>query len=228
MKKALIRRFVACLFLSCFAVPVLSPMTAQAADAKSSVPAPAKLSEKEKADIARIETALNELKSVDANFLQVNDQGGLRHGHISIQRPGKMRVTYDEPDKDFIVADGTLVHMWDDEMGQQTSLPVGEGIAAFILRENIKLSGDVVITRYARYPAKIELSLVSAKEPDEGELTLIFEDNPLKLRQWRVLDPQGRTTGVNLENAREGMSFADNTFVFVSPKLGKSGNSSSR
>jgi outer membrane lipoprotein-sorting protein len=183
---------------------------------------PAKLSPAEQKDIERIETYLNDLKSVGANFLQVNDMGGLRHGAISIQRPGKMRVVYDPPDKDFIVADGSFVHMWDDEMGQQTSIPVGSSMAEFILRENIKLSGDVVLTRFARYPAKIELSLVSAKEPTEGELTLIFEDKPLKLRQWRVLDTQGRTTGVNLENAREGIEFPENTFVFVPPNLGKS------
>ena len=188
-----------------------------------SKPRPAKLNATEQADVARIETYLNELKSVGANFLQVNDSGALRHGVISIQRPGKMRVVYDPPDKDFIIADGTFVHMWDDEMSQQTSIPVGQSIAEFILRENIKLSGDVVITRFARYPAKMELSLVSAKEPEDGELTLIFEDKPLKLRQWRVLDPQGRTTGVNLENAHEGVSFPENTFTFVSPNLGKSG-----
>lgn len=188
---------------------------------------PAKLSATEQKDVQRIETYLNDLKSVGANFLQVNDMGGLRHGAISIQRPGKMRVVYDPPDKDFIVADGSFVHIWDDEMGQQSSVPVGSSMAEFILRENVKLSGDVVITRFARYPAKMEVTLVSAKEPTEGELTLIFEDKPLKLRQWRVVDPQGRTTGVNLENAREGIAFPENTFVFVSPKLGQSGNARS-
>lgn len=100
-------------------------------------------------------------------------------------------------------------------------IPVGSGIAEFILRDKISLSGDVMVTRFMRYPAKMEVSLVSTKESGEGELTLIFEDKPLKLRQWRVLDLQGRTTGVNLENAREGVSFDSNTFVFVSPKLGQ-------
>lgn len=190
-------------------------------EVKTSGPKPAKLSEVEKADIARIEKYLNELKSVSARFLQINDMGNMRNGMIDIQRPGKMRVTYDAPDKDMIVADGNFVHMWDDEMGQQTSVPVGSSIAEFVLRENIKLSGDVVVTRFARYPAKLEVSLVSVKEPDQGELTLVFEDKPLKLRQWKVLDPQGRTTGVSLENAREGVSFDDGTFNFVSPKFGK-------
>ncbi|MGE4351143.1 MAG: outer membrane lipoprotein carrier protein LolA [Bdellovibrionales bacterium] len=201
------------------------PVAAQAVNAPIK---PAQLTEKETADVSRIETYLNDLRSVEANFLQVSDNGSLRHGHIAIQRPGKMRVTYDPPDKDFIVADGTFVHMWDDELGQQTSVPVGDGIAEFILSDPIKLSGDVVITRYVRYPAKIELSLVSKKEPGEGELTLVFEDRPLQLRQWKVLDPQGRTTGVSLEQPREGVTFADGTFSFVSPKLGLSPNARQR
>lgn len=191
----------------------------QAADAPA--PKPAKLNAREQQDIARIEAYLNGLKSVSAAFLQIGDSGHLRHGQIAIQRPGKMRVTYDAPEKDFMVADGTFLHIWDDEMQQQSSIPLGSGIADFILRDKIALSGDVVVTRFIRYPSKIELSLVSPKEPGEGELTLIFEDNPLQLRQWRVLDMQGHTTGVSLENPREGIPFDSMTFTFVSPKLGK-------
>ena len=203
-----------------FLVTLALPLSVNAAE--NSVK-PAKLNPTEKADVARIESYLNDLKSVGATFLQISDSGGLRHGTIAIKRPGKMRVTYDEPDKDFIVADSSFVHIWDEEMKQETTLPLGSGIAEFILRENIKLSGDVVVTRFVRYPAKIEVGLVSSKEPREGELTLIFEDKPLKLRQWRVLDPQGHTTGVNLESAREGIEFPEGTFVYVPPKLGKSG-----
>jgi len=171
--------------------------------------------------VARIEKYLNELKSVAAGFLQVNDAGEMRHGRIAIQRPGKMRVDYDPPSKDFIVADGSFVNMWDDELGNQSSIPVGSSIAEFILRDPIKLSGDVTVTRFVRFPAKLEVSVVSTKDPGDGELTLIFEDKPLQLRQWRIIDPQGRMTGVSLEAPREGATFPPGTFTFVSPKLGK-------
>ncbi len=191
------------------------------AEAEGPAPKPAQLSQREQADVARIEAYLNTLKSVSARFLQVSDSGGLRHGTIAIQRPGKMRVTYDAPDKDFIVADGSFLNIWDGEMEQQTSIPLGSGIADFILREKISLSEDVVVTRFAYYPAKIEVSLVSTKEPGEGELTLIFEDKPLRLRQWRVVDAQGRTTGVNLEDARENTTFPEGTFNFMPPNIGK-------
>ncbi len=55
--------------------------------------------------MARIEEYLNKMRSIAADFMQIDDAGGMMHGEIKIQRPGKMRVTYDPPSKDFIVAD---------------------------------------------------------------------------------------------------------------------------
>jgi len=217
------KRLTTCLLALLLLLPLALPALAEPAPA-----APAKLSAREEKDVARIEKYLNELKSVSASFLQVSDSGALRHGTIAIQRPGKMRVVYDAPDRDFIVADGSFVNIWDNEMQQQSTIPLGSGIADFILREQLSFSDDVIITRFAYYPAKMELSLVSKEDPSEGELTLIFEDKPLKLRQWRVIDAQGRTTGVNLENAREGVDFPNGTFSFIPPNIGNQRNGSAR
>jgi outer membrane lipoprotein-sorting protein len=163
---------------------------------------PTLLSGKDQKDIGRIETYLNELKS-----------------------PGKMRVVYDPPNKDFIIADGSTVHIWNDDMQQQTNVDQGSSLAEFILRDPVKLSGEITVTKFERFPAKMEITLVQTGDPASGALTLIFEDNPLKLRQWRVLDPQGRTTGVNLENEQRDVSFKSNLFTFVPPNFGKNRNS---
>ena len=204
---------------------LLLPVAVQANEA---VLLPAKLTAADQRDAQRIEDYLNALKSVAADFIQVNDGGEFRHGKIAIKRPGKMRVTYDPPQQDFIVADGAFIHMWDAEMQQQTNLPVGSSIAEFILRDPIKLSGDVFIAKFERFPAKLEVTIAATQDPADGALTLIFEDRPLKLRQWRVIDAQGRMTGVNLENAQEDVSFAANTIDFVPPTFGGINNKNLR
>jgi len=183
---------------------------------------PAHLSVEESADVSRIETYLNEMKSISADFLQIDDGGGMMRGTIAIQRPGKMRVNYDAPSKDFIIADGTAVHIWNDDLQQQTNVDQGSSLAEFILRDPIKLNGDITVTKFQRFPAKMELTLVQANDAGAGQLTLVFEDHPLKLRQWKVLDAQGRTTGVNLENMREGIAFPAKLFYFVPPNFGTS------
>jgi outer membrane lipoprotein-sorting protein len=185
--------------------------------------APVKLSDQDKADIKRIEAYLNGLKSISADFLQMDDQGGVTRGTIEIKRPGKMRVNYAPPSHDFIIADGDFVHIWDGSLKSQTNVPEGSSLANFILRDPIVLGGEVTVTKFERGPAKLELTLEQTNDPGSGQLTLIFEDNPLLLRQWRVIDAQGRLTGVNLENERTDVKFAGDTFDFVPPNFAKTG-----
>ena len=182
-----------------------------------------KLSAQDHADLNRIELYLNRLRNISADFMQIDDDGGMMRGQIAIHRPGKMRVTYEAPNKDFIVADGDTVHIWNEDLKSQTNVDEGTSLAEFILRDPIKLSGDVTITSFKRFPAKLEVTLAQTDDPATGTLTLIFEDHPLMLRQWRVMDPQGRSTGVNLENEREDVSFPASTFTFVPPNFGKGG-----
>jgi len=197
---------------------LLLPLTAQAAE-----PAPFKttLSGQDKADLARIEDYLNQLKNLSADFLQIDDAGGIMRGEIAISRPGKMRVTYNPPNKDFIIADGDFVHIWNDDLKTQTNVEQGSSLAEFILRDPVHLGGDVRVTRVAHFPAKIEVTLEQATDASAGTLTLVFEDKPLKLRQWKVIDAQGHLTGVTLENMSEGMTFPASTFNFVPPNFGK-------
>jgi len=182
----------------------------------------------DKSDAARIQDYLNGITSLQAEFSQSNDNGEYRHGTLKMLRPGKMHVTYDAPSKDFIVADGHFVNIWDGEMQQQTSVPIDASIGDLLLRDNIKLSGDVTVTNIERTPGRIELTMTATKDVGAGQLTFVFEDKPLKLRAWRVLDPQARTTTVNLENMKEHVEFSSGAFTFVPPNFGKSSRSSGK
>jgi outer membrane lipoprotein-sorting protein len=186
---------------------------------------PAHLSASEQVDVARVQDYLNELKTLAAKFIQVDDAGGMMTGRIAIERPGKMRVTYDPPSKDFIIADGSNVHIWNDDLQEQTNVDEGSSLAEFILRDPVRLNGDVTVTRFQRFPAKIEVTLVQTDDPAAGSLTLVFEDKPLMLRQWRVVDPQGRTTGVSLQDVHTDVTFPAPTFSFVPPNFGKGAKS---
>jgi outer membrane lipoprotein-sorting protein len=203
------------LFLALCLAPLLSAQAAQP------TAIPVHLTTQDQSDLSQIEDYLNGLKNISADFLQVDDAGGFLHGEIAISRPGKMRVTYNPPNKDFIIADGNFVHIWDDELQNQTNVVQGTSLAEFILRDPVKLGGDVTVTKIQRFPSKLEVTLVQSNDPGTGSLTLVFEEKPLKLRQWKVIDPQGHTTGVSLENMSTGATFPASTFTFTPPNFGK-------
>jgi outer membrane lipoprotein-sorting protein len=199
--------------------PCSAPSFAHATDAP--LAKPAHLTAQDKTDLVRIENYINGLKNISADFLQIDDAGGIMRGEIAISRPGKMHVNYDPPNKDFIIADGSFVHIWNDDLKSQTNVEQSSSLAEFILRDPVKMSGDVTVTKFQRFPAKMEVTLEQSDDPGSGSLTLVLEDRPLKLRQWKVVDAQGHTTGVSLENMSENVTFPGNMFNFTPPNFGK-------
>lgn len=179
-------------------------------------PAPA-LSARDAADVARVEAYLNGVHTVISRFLQTAPNGKRAVGTFRLSRPGRMRIDYDPPIKDFIVADGWFIFFWDAEMGQPTSGPIGSSPADFILRDEMKLSGDMTVDKVERFPGALEITIHETDDSGSGRLTLVFEDNPLNLRKWRVVDAQGGTTTVGLLDPQFNVPIEMKYFSFVKP-----------
>jgi outer membrane lipoprotein-sorting protein len=183
--------------------------------------AQAGLSEQDKADIARIEAYLNSIRTLRSRFLQASPDGSLARGTFYMHRPGRMRIEYDPPIGNYIVADGWFIHFWDAELRQQSNAPIGSTMAELILRDDLLLSGAITVNDVQRGPGRIEVELIETRDPAKGRLTLVFEDSPLQLRKWRVLDAQGLTTEVALLDPQFGMPLDRRLFTFVSPDFGR-------
>lgn len=181
----------------------------------------AQLTPEDQGDIKRVEDLLGGIRTLRSQFLQSNPDGSLARGTFYLQRPGKMRIEYDPPNRNYIVSDGWFVYFWDDELQQQSNAPLGSTIADLILRDNLRLSGDLNVMDVRRGPGSLEVEVAEAKDPGKGRLTLVFEDSPLRLRKWRVLDAQGMTTEVALMNPQIGLPLDRSLFVFHNPNFGK-------
>lgn len=176
----------------------------------------------DRAQIQRVERYLNSRATFSSQFIQTTDSGQTATGTLLVSRPGKMNLAYDPPLKDFIIADGSFVYMWDGELQQSNTLPLGGSLADLFLRANLKLSGDVQVTRVSLEANRLEVTVRQTEDPDQGTLTLLFEDKPFIFRGWRIKDAQSRVTTVALQNVQENVPAPSQSFVFVPPKLGKS------
>ncbi len=175
------------------------------------------LTAKDQQDLQRIETYMNAMPAVKADFVQQNSAGEVYTGQFWLQRPGRLRFEYKEPVKNFIVADGVFIHVWDAKAETQSSAPISETLADFILRKEVKMSGDVTVANIHREAGLISVTLAQKSEPAAGSLTLVFEDTPLQLKQWQVVDPQGRVSDVSLINPATNQKFDPRLFIFKKP-----------
>jgi len=208
------RRTAAVLFLAVFLPGGLGPAEA----APAGTPGAVSLTTADKADIRRIETYLNGIRTMTSRFLQVSSDGTYSEGDLYFFRPGKMRLDYDDPKPIELVSDGVNLAYYDKELEQVSYYGLDSTQAAILLKDNISFSsGEVIVTSFERGPGVLRLTVIKGDEPFEGNLTLIFSDAPLELKKWAVTDAQGVTTNVSLLGARFGMPLAPGLFKLREP-----------
>lgn len=182
------------------------------------MPAYAEISAADKADVAKAEAYLQNLKSARARFVQTTHDGTQLVGTFYLQRPGKLRFEYDDPIEDFVVADGLFIYFYDAELGEQTNAPIGQTLADFFLRKDLKLSGDLKTESVKRDGGFLQIKLTQTDDPSAGSLTLGFKEDPFTLAKWRVVDGQGLITEIELFYLKEDIKHPKNLFVYAAPR----------
>jgi outer membrane lipoprotein-sorting protein len=190
MKNSVIRLLV----LTCLMVPSALNTKAVAKLADNLI-----LSKQDTTVLMRIQKHLNSSKTVKARFLQVSSNGDYAEGQVFIQRPGRLRLIYDDPSPLLIIADGKHISFIDRKIDTATTLYLSMTPADLMLRESIGFFGkDVIVTSVNQTPGVVRVGLLNANEPDAGSIELVFSDKPIELRKWTVTDAQGLKTTVSL------------------------------
>ncbi len=171
----------------------------------------------DKALLGKVEAYLNSITTLRARFLQVTSQGDLARGTFYLRRPGRLRVEYDPPSPVLIVADGFRLIYYDKELNTVNMVPLDDTLAAFLARKTISFGDDVTVTHLIHKDGAVRVTLVKKGEPENGSLTLVFDETPLRLRLWVVTDAQGTQTRVALQEPDFGVKLSDDLFDAPNP-----------
>ena len=175
----------------------------------------AALTPQDRTDLVEVQRYLNNIHTLQSRFQQFAQNGAVSSGTIYLQRPGKMRIVYDPPTPILIVSDGSFVYYWDSQLQQLQQIGVDDTPAWFLLRPDIKLTGDVTVTGFLREPGVLRIAMSETKHPDQGRLTVVMSERPLELRQWTVIDPQQRQVTVALQDPHYGVALNPDLFVWI-------------
>lgn len=179
------------------------------------------LTPQDEADLGRIQAYLNNIHTLQAHFLQVAPDGAMSQGTVWMDRPGRMRFQYDPPSPFLLVAGGGMLTFEDKSIQQISQAPLRFTPLGILLDDKVSLSGPVTVVGFRRLPGQLQVKLVRTSSPHDGSLTLLFTDPPVALRQWTVLDAQGRETTVTLYNVEQGVNLDPQLFHFVDPRTGQ-------
>ncbi len=166
-------------------------------------------------NIQKIETYLNNIKSLEATFVQMASNGATAEGRLFIKKPNKIRMEYADPTNVLIVGDGQFIVYNDLELDQVTHIDYDDIPASLILANDIKIDGkNIKIADFYQDSGSTSITLDYAGKGDLGPITLVFSNNPMELKQWKIVDPQSVEVTVSLYDAQKDVELSDKIFEF--------------
>lgn len=161
---------------------------------------PAEAEAEPEATLRRVEDYLNGIRSLQGRFVQTTSRGGRAEGEVALLRPGRVRFDYDAPNPTLLVADGANFVVYDRELEQATMIPLRRTPLWLLLREQVRLDDGLEVLAVERGQGFVAVRLRQADAQEEGTIELLFDDAPLALRRWEVVDSQGVRTQVALHD----------------------------
>lgn len=149
---------------------------------------------------------LNDLRTAQGPFTQINSDGTVSTGTIYMHRPGRVRFEYDG-DELLVMAGGGQLAIFD---GRANSMPeqypLAETPLRIILERNVNLAQSGMVTRQEFDGTSTRIVAQDPARPEIGTITLVFTPDPIELRQWVITDDGGQETTVVLGQLTNGES----------------------
>lgn len=167
----------------------------------------------EKLSLNAISGYLNELKTAQGAFTQINDDGTISSGTLYISRPGKMRFEYDPPEQALVLASANAVVIIDRKSNQPPeTYPLNKTPLSLILARQVNLEQARMVTGHDYDGTATIVTAQDPENPDYGTIQMSFTDAPTQLRQWIINDANGGKTTVILGAFETGVSLRNTLF----------------
>jgi len=143
---------------------------------------------------------LQNFDSLKSDFIQVNSNGNVLSGKITILRPGKVRVEYNEIPL-LIISDGKKIASINKELDSITFYRIKDIPLALLLFKNFSLK-NVQILDYFDLENQLQIRLKEKDKESEDFIDILFEKNTFTLKKWTIFKSKSNKTEVLLENVR--------------------------
>ncbi|SDY32039.1 Outer membrane lipoprotein-sorting protein [Jannaschia faecimaris] len=163
--------------------------------------------------INEVSAYLNSFRTAKAEFTQVNGDGSISTGDLSIRRPGNARFDYDAPNSGLVIAGGQQVAIFDPVSNTPPEqYPLSQTPLSLILAQNVDFGRSGMLVAHDGDNTQTAITLQDPENPEYGTIKLIFTPAPVTLRQWVITDDAGSQTTVILGNMDTDVSIGASQF----------------
>jgi len=152
--------------------------------------------------ILKVENFFKNLKTLEADFIQVSPSGKTSEGKIFLDLPGKLRIDYSQPNNILITTKGFWIVIQNRKLKSTNNIPLNQTPFSILLENKINFNNKDLIVDLEKILGIIVLKIKLAKNKQAGELILEFSEKPFLLKKWIIRDIVGDETTVLIQNAK--------------------------
>lgn len=161
--------------------------------------------------VASAEKYLNSITGLTGTFVQTAN-GKQERGTFSMLRPGRVRLDYDNMPVQ-LISDGADLYFFDRSLDQITTVPLTSTPAGILVRQNIDLqNADINVVETGQSGDTFSLKMNLKGQEGLGNMTVVFDNNPVKLNSWTVVDATGAKTDVAFSGLKSKTNFPSDYF----------------
>lgn len=161
--------------------------------------------------VIKAEKYLNSISGLTGTFDQLAS-GKKDTGTFSMSRPGKVRLDYTNMPIQ-LISDGKDLYFFDKSLDQITTIPLTSTPAGILIRSHIDLrNADITVSETTQNKNTFSLKLFLRGNEGAGNMTVTFDNSPVKLNSWTVVDATGNKTDVSFNGLKVKNDFPKNYF----------------
>jgi len=151
---------------------------------------------------------LYNLNSLEADFLQVSSNGDIKEGKIFLSLPGKLRISYNNPDNLLITSNGFWLTVQDKKLKQTNNFPLNQTPLNLFLNKELNFNEDEFKIKFKKTSGVVTLTFSDNQKLNSSIFKLIFTTTPVKLKKWIIIDEFDNETSVLLQNLVTGKKYS--------------------
>ena len=155
---------------------------------------------------------LADLKTLSADFVQISENGDIRKGKIYVNLPGKLRISYEEPNDLLITSMGFWLVVQNRELKQTNNYPLSKTSLNFFLNKKLDLDNSDYNMNFDDKNGIFTLKFLNKKEMVGTSFQLFFKTNPVQLKKWEIIDEFDSKTSVLFQNLTTGIQHSNLLF----------------
>ena len=169
-----------------------------------------------------VEKYLADLKTLSADFVQVSENGDIRKGKIYVNLPGKLRISYEEPNDLLITSMGFWLVVQNRKLKQTNNYPISKTPLNIFLNQKLDLDNSNFDIKLYEEEGVVTLKFLNNKEMVGTSFELFFKTNPVQLKKWEITDELDNKTSVLFQNLTTGIQHSH--LLFFPDDLGEVSN----